>query len=178
MVALSNGSTIQTSYAYDPYGVTTSAGAATTNTYQFTARENDGTTAGLMFYRARYYNPAWGRFESEDPIGVAGEANLYRYTLEQATVRNDPFGFASGPINFGPGYTGRLDPFNSANGPSFENTCMIPMEMKLVCTALIVGSISVVLLTRQAFPEISRILSEVMLSIIVGGQELSHLKGS
>ena len=94
-VALSNGSTIQTSYAYDPYGVTTSAGAATTNTYQFTGRENDGTTAGLMFYRARYYNPAWGRFVSEDPIGVAGEVNLYAYVGEQPTGWRDPQGLSS-----------------------------------------------------------------------------------
>jgi RHS repeat-associated protein len=91
-VALSNGSTIQTSYAYDPYGVTTSAGAATTNTYQFTGRENDGTTAGLMYYRARYYNPAWGRFVSEDPIGVAGGVNLYAYVRQRPTTLSDPFG--------------------------------------------------------------------------------------
>jgi RHS repeat-associated protein len=119
-VALSNGATIQTSYAYDPYGVTTSAGAATTNTYQFTGRENDGTTAGLMYYRARYYNPAWGRFVSEDPIGVAGGVNLYGYVGEQPTGAVDPFGFASGPLNFGNGYSGRLDPFSTSNGPSFE----------------------------------------------------------
>ena len=76
-IGLSGGTAIQTSYAYDPYGVATSAGTATTNSYQFTGRENDGTTAGLMFYRARYYNPAWGRFVSEDPIGIAGRVNLY-----------------------------------------------------------------------------------------------------
>jgi RHS repeat-associated protein len=91
-VALSNGATIQTSYAYDPYGVTTSAGAATTNTYQFTGRENDGTTAGLMYYRARYYNPAWGRFVSEDPIGVAGGVNLYGYVRQSPINGIDPNG--------------------------------------------------------------------------------------
>ena len=91
-VALSNGSTIQTNYAYDPYGVTTAAGAATANTYQFTGRENDGTTAGLMFYRARYYNPAWGKFVSEDPIGVKGGVNLYAYVRSHPTISTDPLG--------------------------------------------------------------------------------------
>jgi RHS repeat-associated protein len=91
-VALSNGSSIQTSYAYDPYGVTSYAGATTYNTYEFTGRENDGTTAGLMFYRARYYNPAWGRFVSEDPIGVLGGGNLYGYVGQQPTGWVDPSG--------------------------------------------------------------------------------------
>jgi RHS repeat-associated protein len=105
-VALSNGATIQTSYAYDPYGVTTSAGAATTNTYQFTGRENDGTTAGLMYYRARYYNPAWGRFVSEDPIGVAGGVNLYGYVQEQPTGWRDPSGLTAAGGLAGAGWGG------------------------------------------------------------------------
>ena len=106
-VALSNGSSNQTTYAYDPYGVTTSAGAATYNTYQFTGRENDGTTASLMFYRARYYNPAWGRFVSEDPIGVAGGVNLYAYVQGQPTRWVDPQGRAadSPPFEGPPGST-------------------------------------------------------------------------
>src|SRR5262249_44740697 len=39
------------------------------NPYQFTGRENDGT--GLYYYRARYYDPTWGRFISEDPLNLA-----------------------------------------------------------------------------------------------------------
>ncbi len=107
-VALSNGATIQTSYAYDPYGVTTSAGAATYNTYQFTGRENDGTTDGLMYYRARYYNPAWGRFVSEDPIGIAGGVNLYGYVGGRPTTARDPTGLA-------PNYTPRPPPSPNIN---------------------------------------------------------------
>jgi len=45
----------------------------------FTGREYDSET-GLYFYRARYYDPAIGRFISEDPIGFqGGDLNLYAY---------------------------------------------------------------------------------------------------
>lgn len=82
---------IQTSYAYDPYGATTTTGAANTSPYQYTGRENDGAT-GLYFYRARYYNPTWGRFISEDPIGLAGGVNLYSYANGNPIGANDPRG--------------------------------------------------------------------------------------
>jgi RHS repeat-associated protein len=69
---------------------TTSSGAANDNRYQFTGRENDGT--GLYYYRARYYSPAWGRFVSEDPIGLAGGINLYAYGLGNPVSFADPYG--------------------------------------------------------------------------------------
>ena len=79
-----NTGTVQTEYTYEPFGETTATGAASTNPFQFTGRENDGTT-GLYYYRARYYHPVLQRFISEDPIGFAGEdVNLYAY------VGNDP----------------------------------------------------------------------------------------
>ena len=63
-VGVATGASTQTNYGYDPYGVAQTTGVASTNPYQFTGRENDQTAAGLMYYRARYYNPAWGRFIS------------------------------------------------------------------------------------------------------------------
>ena len=61
---------IKTQYRYEPYGATTATGEANTNPFQYTGRENDGT--GVYYYRARYYNPGFGRFISSDPIGFAG----------------------------------------------------------------------------------------------------------
>ena len=52
--------------------------------YTFTGREWDAAT-GLYHYRARYYDPALGRFISQDPIGVDGGVNFYAY------VDNNPF---------------------------------------------------------------------------------------
>jgi RHS repeat-associated protein len=94
-VALASSGAVQTSYGYDVYGATQTTGAASTNTFQFTGRENDGT--GLYNYRSRYYNPAWGRFISEDQLGIkGGDVNLYRY------VSNDPINYADPSGNCGP----------------------------------------------------------------------------
>lgn len=61
-------------YTYEPFGETTEVGADTTNSFQFTGRENDGT--GLFYYRARYYSPQLHRFTSEDPVLHAGEPRV------------------------------------------------------------------------------------------------------
>jgi RHS repeat-associated protein len=85
------GTAASTTYAYDPTGNTTSAGAATDNPYQYTGRENDGT--GLYYYRARSYNPSWGRFTSADPIGFGGgDGDMYRYVWGSPTNFRDPLG--------------------------------------------------------------------------------------
>jgi RHS repeat-associated protein len=112
-VALANSSgTIQTSYAYDPYGVTSTSGAVNTNPYQYTGRENNAT--GLYYYRARYYNPAWGRFISEDPIGLSGGANLYRYVSCNPIGHGDPLGTGGSSGNPGGGTS---SPPTSDSGP-------------------------------------------------------------
>jgi len=89
-LALAASGAVKTNYGYDPYGVTNTTGTASTNTFQFTGRENDGT--GLLNYRARYYNPAWGRFISEDPIGLNGGVNFYAYANADPTDLKDPSG--------------------------------------------------------------------------------------
>lgn len=82
--------TIATKYTYDPNGQPTASGAASSNPYTFTGREDDGT--GLLYYRARYYDPQTGRFISQDPIGQAGGINLYQYALSSPTTYTDPTG--------------------------------------------------------------------------------------
>lgn len=53
------------SYSYEAFGKTTMTGTSS-NPFQYTGRENDGT--GLYYYRARYYRPTSQRFIGEDPI--------------------------------------------------------------------------------------------------------------
>ena len=82
---------VATSYTYDPFGVTTITGLSSTNSYQFTGRENAGN--GLDYYRARYYNSIFGRFISEDPAGFGGgDLNLYAYVLNNPVNLRDPSG--------------------------------------------------------------------------------------
>ncbi|NEQ42450.1 MAG: RHS repeat-associated core domain-containing protein [Leptolyngbya sp. SIOISBB] len=62
--------------------------------FGYTGREQDDAT-GLMHYRTRYYDPAVGRFISEDSLGfAAGDANLYRYVFNSPTNYTDPTGEA------------------------------------------------------------------------------------
>jgi RHS repeat-associated protein len=88
-VALVGASGVESEYTYEPFGRLTST--PTTNTYQYTGRENDGT--GPYYYRARYYHPTLGRFVSEDPLEFGGgDLNLYGYVGNSPTSFRDPLG--------------------------------------------------------------------------------------
>lgn len=73
---------------YEPFG--SSTGSAFTR-YLYTGRELDSLT-GLLYYRARWYDPGQGRFISEDPSGLSGGINLYEYAGDQPISRIDPLG--------------------------------------------------------------------------------------
>jgi RHS repeat-associated protein len=88
---------VKTSYTYEPFGATTTSGAASANAQQYTGRENDDT--GLEFYRARYYSPRLQRFLSEDPLGPAGGINLYAYVFNNPLGWTDPLGLQLKNLN-------------------------------------------------------------------------------
>jgi len=92
-MALATSGSVQTSYGYDPYGVSQATGVGSDNPYQYTGRENDGS--GLLHYRGRYYNPAWARFVSEDPIGLRGGINVYAYVASNPMGLVDPMGLSN-----------------------------------------------------------------------------------
>jgi RHS repeat-associated protein len=90
--------TVQTQYTYDPFGNTTTQGSASSNSYQFTGRENDGD--GLYYYRARYYEPMMSRFIGEDPLRFgSGQKNFYAYVGDDPTEWIDPTGASACPFN-------------------------------------------------------------------------------
>jgi RHS repeat-associated protein len=100
--ALTDGAgVIAQTYGYTAYGELT-ASVSDPNPFQFTGRENDGT--GLMYYRARYYAPQWGRFLSEDPIGFEGGINQYAYCGNNPVNSTDASGKQEGWIPYGPPY--------------------------------------------------------------------------
>jgi len=80
------------SLSYDSYGNVSSGSAATRYTY--TGREID-SDLGLIFYRARWYDPQQGRFISEDPIGFQGGMNFYGFVENSPVNYIDPWGLRS-----------------------------------------------------------------------------------
>jgi len=81
---------VLTTRAYTPFG--TSSGGTGNDAFSlgFTGRENDNS--GLMYYRARYYDPSDGRFISEDPLGFEAGINFYAYVNNNPLNFNDPMG--------------------------------------------------------------------------------------
>jgi RHS repeat-associated protein len=86
-------------YEYDAWGRTTvydAAGdelteSAIGNRYTFQGREIDWAT-GLIYFRARWYNPVVGRWLSNDIIGIAGGLNQYVAFNNSAVNFADPEG--------------------------------------------------------------------------------------
>jgi RHS repeat-associated protein len=83
--------TVVETLSYDSFG--NSAGSARTR-YTYTGREQDPDT-GLLYYRARFYDPELGRFISEDPIGLKGGINLFAYVGNNPAAFTDPTGFCA-----------------------------------------------------------------------------------
>jgi RHS repeat-associated protein len=82
--------------SYDAYGGSRSeTNAAVDHLFGYTGREWDAE-ADLQHNRARWYDPAVGRWLSEDPIGFqAGDVNLSRYVGNEPIGKVDPKGLLS-----------------------------------------------------------------------------------
>jgi len=65
-----------------------------TQTYRTKRKHELNTEFTPYYYRARYYDPAVGRFLSEDPAAFYGGINVYDYVGNAPTNFNDPFGLA------------------------------------------------------------------------------------
>ncbi len=66
---------------------------AVANGHTFGASSGKSWGAGdLSFWRNRYYDQRTGRWLTEDPIGVAGGANLYAFVGNNPATFTDPFG--------------------------------------------------------------------------------------
>ena len=86
MVEAATG-TVVSSQRFDSFGLRTATGPLLQR-YGFTGREHDAES-GLIYFRARAYDPAIGQFLQRDPIGFSsGDLNLYAY------VENNPFNWS------------------------------------------------------------------------------------
>lgn len=77
---------VEQTYDYDIFGAIRSAGSASGNRYTFTGQENDASE--LVYLRARYYDPATGRFIARDafPVDAKDTQTVHRYVY----VKNNP----------------------------------------------------------------------------------------
>ena len=93
-----NSQTITDSYNYDAYGVMLNQTGTTQNNYLYTGEQFD-PNMGFYYLRARYMNPAIGRFTSMDTYaGSAGtpiSLNKYVYANANPITYTDPSGFVS-----------------------------------------------------------------------------------
>ena len=83
-------------YSYDAYGNLTDWNDVVPNPFRFVGMfgvMDDGN--GLLYMRARYYDPEVGRFISKDPIGFAGGVNLYNYVGGNPVNWIDPQGLVN-----------------------------------------------------------------------------------
>lgn len=79
--------------AYSPYGTATSAISAD---YQFRGEDAADANSGLVYLRARYYDPRTGQFISKDPVAGLAEVpqsqNGYSYAHNDPVNMSDPSG--------------------------------------------------------------------------------------
>ncbi len=84
-------------YAYDEHGKVLNQEEAISNPFKYVGRfgvMDEGN--GLLYMRARFYDPEVGRFISKDPIGFAGgDLNLYAYVFNNPVNEIDPLGLYS-----------------------------------------------------------------------------------
>ena len=83
---------IKNTYRYDAFGNTLDSMEQIENRIRYTGQQYDGIT-GQYYLRARYYNPAVGRFMQEDTYRGDG-LNLYAYCANNPVTYYDPSGYA------------------------------------------------------------------------------------
>jgi RHS repeat-associated protein len=110
-VALTDGNGNPTDLVeYSPYGTTTYRSGTNTTPFLFNGQLGVQTDPnGLLYMRARYYNPYISRFLNPDPSGFAGGLNYYVFADGNPISETDPFGLwtwgqvGSAALHFGEG---------------------------------------------------------------------------
>ena len=88
----SSGKTVN-AYAYSVFGETIGQSETIPNPFKYVGKFGViDDRNGLLYMRARYYDPTVGRFVSKDPKGLAGGMNAYGYTQNNPIRFVDPGG--------------------------------------------------------------------------------------
>ncbi|MCS7091722.1 MAG: RHS repeat-associated core domain-containing protein, partial [Limisphaera sp.] len=93
-VALTDGTgNVTDRFEYSAYGTLTYRTGSTDTPFLFNGRYGVQTDPnGLLYMRARYYNPYICRFINPDPIGFSGGLNWYAYAEGDPVQFSDPSG--------------------------------------------------------------------------------------
>ena len=140
------GGTIAVSYSYDSWGnvlsVSGDPAVAAANRFTWQGREYS-RAKGLYSFRARWYDPAAGRWLSKDPIGLEGGLNLYE------AFGNNPVCFRGsrggiGACNSVFSFGGIAQAFVST-GAAIAAAVSTPIVIAAVTTAVVVaGTVAIV----------------------------------
>jgi len=95
-------------YTYDSFGNLIATTGSLVNSFRYTGREWD-TETSLYYYRARYYDPAMGRFLGEDPSKFTGSLDFYTYVSNRVGNFVDPWGLCKVQLRFSPLGAGLYD---------------------------------------------------------------------
>ena len=87
--------TITQRYQFDAFGSITFQSGTTTNNYRFQTKEFH-PKSNLVYFGARWYNPAIGRWITPDPLGIIDGPNIYIYLNNNPLNDIDPWGLCEG----------------------------------------------------------------------------------
>ncbi|WP_041364796.1 RHS repeat-associated core domain-containing protein [Methylomonas methanica] len=97
VLAMTNAAkAITATQRFDAFG-SKIGGANTVPQYGYTGREPDAS--GLIYYRARYYDPNQTRFTQRDPLGHTDGINPYLYVHNNPINFNDPNGLLMAKVS-------------------------------------------------------------------------------
>ncbi len=129
-------------FEYSAYGMLTYRTGNTDTPFLFNGRFGVQTDPnGLLYMRARYYNPYICRFINPDPIGFAGGLNWYAFADGNPVNYLDPYGLAYGNPVCGPdGQMYPSDPF-APGGAYYVPSAWKPDIMTSFVTGVAVGAV-------------------------------------
>ena len=149
------------------------------NTFMFAGSVLDGETGTYSEVR-RYYDPTAGRFQSADPLGIAGGIDQYAYVGNNPTRFVDPLGAKSSDTDAGPNSSGTTGSQNSPqnqqgtnSGPhsTAYNACYKKCATPAGTGCLIVGGLATVacdLAIEGGDPELGALAGAGVAAICIG----------